>query len=75
MRLASPNSAILSAVIFNALIIVALIRWHCAASAIARGCRGPAAPESASLRAGRTDRALHPAIKFIDLLLVAAHWT
>ncbi len=28
MALSSPQSAILSAVIFNALIIIALIRWH-----------------------------------------------
>jgi len=30
MRLQTPQSAVLSAVIFNALIIVALIRWRCA---------------------------------------------
>jgi len=31
MHLASPSSAILSAVIFNAIIIVLLIRWPCEA--------------------------------------------
>jgi len=32
MRLATPQSAILSAVIFNAIIIPALVRWRCAVS-------------------------------------------
>ena len=39
MRLATPQSAILSAVIFNALIIIALILWRSKASNIARLAR------------------------------------
>ena len=60
MRLASPNSAILSAVIFNALIIVFLIplalkgvRYR------ADRRRRAAAPQPADLRPGRRDRAVH----------------
>ena len=40
LRLGSPRSAVLSAVVFNALIIVALIPWPCGGSASAR-CRPP----------------------------------
>jgi len=36
MALKTPESAILSAVIFNALIIVALVRWRCEACSIAQ---------------------------------------
>ena len=59
MHLATPASAILSAVIFNALIIVALIPLAL------RGVRyrpdrrgGPVAAESAGVRPGRPDRAV-----------------
>jgi K+-transporting ATPase ATPase B chain len=37
MHLASPQSAILSAIVFNALIIIVLIPWRCAVC----GCRPP----------------------------------
>lgn len=40
MHLASPQSAILSAIVFNALIIIVLIPWRCAGC----GCRPPAPP-------------------------------
>ena len=60
MRLSSPDSAILSAVIFNALIIVALIplalrgvRYTSAAG------RPDAAPEPGHLRPRRRHRAVH----------------
>ena len=58
MRLASPESAILSAVIFNALIIVALIPLACAACVPARGGGSDPAPEPADLRPRRDRRAL-----------------
>jgi high-affinity K+ transport system ATPase subunit B len=59
MHLASPHSAILSAVIFNALIIVALIPLAL------RGVRyrpigaGRCCAQSADLRPGRHHRAVH----------------
>ena len=54
MRLNTPESAILSAVIFNALIIIALNTARAAWRALsAAGCRGPATPESPCLRPGR----------------------
>ena len=54
MRLASPQSAILSAVIFNALIIVALIPLALARRALPPARRGgAAAPHPAHLRPGR----------------------
>ena len=60
MGLASPQSAILSAIIFNALIIVALIPLAL------RGvnyqpleCRQPPAPQSPGLRPGRNRGAVH----------------
>ena len=60
MRLASPSSAILSAVIFNALIIVFLIPLALKGVQLPRRRRGrAAAPQSADLRPGRPDRALH----------------
>ena len=60
MGLATPQSAILSAVIFNALIIIALIPLAL------RGVKyrpmnaeSSAAPQPAGVRAGRRDRAVH----------------
>ena len=39
MNLSTPQSAILSAIIFNALIIVALVSWRSRACAIGRSAR------------------------------------
>jgi len=73
MHLASPNSAILAAVIFNALIIIALIPLALRGVRYpAGGRRGTAAAQSADLRARRDHRAVHR-IKLIDLVLVALH--
>jgi K+-transporting ATPase ATPase B chain len=47
LRLGSPRSAVLSAVVFNALIIVALIPWPCGGSASAR-CRPPSSATCSS---------------------------
>jgi potassium-transporting ATPase ATP-binding subunit len=74
MHLASPSSAILSAVIFNALIIVALIPLAL------RGVRYRPVGAEALLRQNLLRYGLGGlivpfiGIKFIDLLLVAAHW-
>ena len=60
MRLKTPQSAILSAVIFNALIIVALVPLALARRAVSsHGRFGAAAVESAGLRRGRDHCALH----------------
>ena len=60
MRLHSPQSAILSAVIFNALIIVALIPLALRGRALHAGQRQPdAAPQPLHLRPGRHHRAVH----------------
>ncbi len=60
MQLASPSSAILSAVIFNALIIVFLIPLALKGVRYRAGRRrGAAAPQPRDLRPGRPDRALH----------------
>ena len=57
MRLATPQSAILSAVIFNALIIVASSRWRCAACATGRSARRAVLRRNLlDLRPGRPDR-------------------
>ena len=62
MHLATPNSAILSAVIFNALIIVLLDSARHQGREVPAARRGPAAaPESADLWAGRHHRARSPA--------------
>ena len=59
MGLHSPESAILSAVIFNALIIIALIPLALAGSEISRGRRRPGSARATShLRRRRSDRAL-----------------
>ena len=59
MRLHTPQSAILAAVIFNALIIIALVPLALARCEVsAAGGRGPAAAESADLWTGRRDRAV-----------------
>ena len=56
MRLATPQSAILSAVIFNALIIIALIPLALRGIAYRPlGRRGDPAPQPADLRRGRRD--------------------
>ena len=60
VRLASPQSAILSAVIFNAIIIVAVDTSRAPRGALRAGNRGSTpAPQSAGLRARRLDRAVH----------------
>ena len=60
MHLATPQSAILSAIIFNALIIIALIPLALARRAIPPGRRGRgAAPQPADLRPRRHHRAVH----------------
>ena len=60
MHLATPQSAILSAVIFNALIIIAADPAGAARRALPGGRRGPAAArQPADLRPGRPDRAVH----------------
>ena len=59
MQLHSPQSAILSAIVFNALIIIALIPWPCAGARASRRRRQPAAPQPADLRPGRAGGALH----------------
>jgi potassium-transporting ATPase ATP-binding subunit len=74
MHLASPNSAILSAVIFNALIIIALIPLAL------RGVRYRPVGADALLRRNLLIYGLGGlivpfiGIKFIDMVLVAAHW-
>ena len=60
MHLKTPQSAVLSAVIFNALIIIALDSAGAARREVSRHeRRGAAAPQSLDLRRGRTDRAIH----------------
>ena len=60
MRLATPQSAILSAVIFNALIIIALIPLALQGCALPGGRGSPAAArQPAHLRRGRPDRPVH----------------
>ena len=59
MHLRTPESAILSAVIFNALIIVRWCRWRCAACSTGRSAPRSAAPEPADLRPRRDHRAVH----------------
>ena len=60
MRLATPESAILSAIIFNALIIVALIPLALSGVKYRAGRRrGAAAPQPADLRPRRAHRAVH----------------
>ena len=60
MHLATPQSAILSAVIFNALIIIALIPLALRGVAVpAGGRRRDPDPQPADLRGGRRDRAVH----------------
>ena len=60
MHLHSPQSAILSAVIFNAIIIVALIPLALQGRQVrAQGRRRAAAQQPAGLRRGRHHRALH----------------
>ena len=60
LRLATPQSAILSAVIFNALIIIALIPLALRGVPYRAGRRGAAAArQPADLRRGRRDRAVH----------------
>ena len=60
MHLATPHRAILSAVIFNALVIVALIPLALRGVEYARRRRrAPAAPQPADLRRRRPDRAVH----------------
>ena len=60
MRLASPQSAILSAIIFNALIIIALIPLALRGRSLPRRRRcGAAAAQPADLRPRRHPRALH----------------
>ena len=60
MRLATPASAILSAVIFNALIIVALIPLALRGVKYRPDRRGgPVAAESVGVRARRADRAVY----------------
>ena len=60
MRLSSPQSAILSAVIFNALIIIALIPLGAAGRGLPAGRgRGPAAAQSVDLRPRRHRAAVH----------------
>jgi len=51
MRLATPQSAIMSAVIFNALVIIALVPLHCVVEDTCGLGRRAAAAESADLRA------------------------
>ena len=59
MRLATPQSAILSAIIFNALIIVALIPLALRGVAVPAGRRGQhPAPQPADLRRRRHHRAV-----------------
>jgi K+-transporting ATPase ATPase C chain len=58
MQLGSPESAILSAIIFNALIIVALVPLALRGQPAGLG-RQPAAPQPADLRRRRPDSAFH----------------
>jgi K+-transporting ATPase ATPase B chain len=71
MHLATPASAILSAVIFNAIIIVILIPLALRGVKVSRrGSRSPVEKQSADLWTRRSDRAV-PGMKLIDLLLVS----
>jgi hypothetical protein len=58
MNLASPQSAILSAVIFNAIIIIADSAGASRCALRAGNCGRTPAPESADLQRGRVDRAV-----------------
>ena len=73
MRLASPNSAILSAVVFNALVIVFLIPL--ALKGVAYRAVGAAALLRRNLLVYGLGGVIVPfiGIKLIDLLLAAAH--
>jgi len=75
MRLASPNSAILSAVVFNALVIVALIPL--ALKGVRYRAVGAASLLRHNLLVYGVGGVIAPfiGIKLIDLLLVAAGWT
>ena len=74
MRLTSPNSAILSAVIFNALIIVALIPL--ALKGVPYRALGAASLLRRNLLIYGVGGLIVPfiGIKLIDVLLTAAHW-
>ena len=72
MKLATPESAILSAVIFNALIIVALIPLALRGRVVSPGRRcGPAAAESRHLRPPADLSPPFIGIKLIDLAVNA----
>lgn len=58
MRLATPQSAILSAVVFNALVIIALVPLALKGSATVRSVRGTTAAKPVDLRPRRGDCAL-----------------
>lgn len=71
MGLHSPHSAILAATIYNALIIVALIPWHCAACPTARKALASSCGRNLFVYGLGGLAAPFVAIKLIDLCLVA----
>jgi K+-transporting ATPase ATPase B chain len=72
MQLATPQSAILSAIIFNALIIIALIPLALKRRRVPSDRRrGAAAAQSADLRRRRRHRARSSASRLIDLVVTA----
>ena len=74
MRLASPNSAILSAVIFNAVVIIALIPLASARGAVPRAGGGRvAATQPAHLWARCGIIVPFIGIKAIDLIVGSLH--
>ena len=76
MRLATPNSAILSAVIFNALIIVASDSARHQGREVSAARRRSTAPRRNLLVYGLGGIIVpFPGIKLIDMILSAAGWT
>jgi len=75
MRLTSPNSAILSAVIFNALIIVLLIPLAIRGVKYRPLGAGPLLRRNLLIYGLGGIIAPFPGIKLIDVMLTAAGWT
>ena len=74
MRLATPESAILSAVIFNALIIVALIPLSLKGVRYRPLGAGPVLRRHLWIYGVGGVLIPFPGIKLIDMILVALHW-
>jgi K+-transporting ATPase ATPase B chain len=73
MKLHSAQSAVLSAVIFNALVIVALIPWPCGGQVPARRCSAAILRRNVWIYGVGGLIVPFIFIKLIDLVLVALH--